>query len=69
MGLCAGLDWYLFGKEGWVAGVGWDEGVWVWDVGSIMGSRQGSPWRIETGLEFIVIKFCLIIIILYHKLP
>jgi len=36
---CAGVDWCLFGGEGWAASVGWDEAVWVWDVGSIMGSR------------------------------
>jgi len=36
---CIGVDWCLFGGEGWVASVGWDELVWVWDVGGIMGSR------------------------------
>lgn len=36
---CAGVDWCLFGGEGWAASTGWDEMVWVWDVGSIMGSR------------------------------
>ncbi|KAG0124135.1 WD40-repeat-containing domain protein [Tuber indicum] len=36
---CAGVDWCLFGGEGWAASVGWDEAVWVWDVGSVMGSR------------------------------
>jgi len=35
----AGVDWCLSGGEGWAAGVGWDEAVWVWDVGSIMGGR------------------------------
>ena len=39
MKLCAGVDWCLSGGEGWAAGVGWDEAVWVWDVGSIMGGR------------------------------
>lgn len=36
---CAGVDWCLFGGEGWAASTGWDESVWVWDVGGIMGSR------------------------------
>jgi peroxin-7 len=36
---CAGVDWCLFGGEGWAASTGWDEMVWVWDVGSTMGSR------------------------------
>jgi len=36
---CTGVDWCLFGGEGWAASIGWDEAVWVWDVGSIMGSR------------------------------
>ena len=36
---CAGVDWCLFGEEGWAASVGWDEAVWVSDVGSVMGGR------------------------------
>lgn len=36
---CAGVDWCLFGGEGWAASTGWDESVWVWDVGGIMGTR------------------------------
>lgn len=36
---CAGVDWCLFGGEGWAASTGWDESVWVWDVGGVMGSR------------------------------
>lgn len=36
---CAGVDWCLFGAEGWAASTGWDEMVWVWDVGPIIGSR------------------------------
>ena len=27
-----GVDWCLFGSEGWAASVGWDERVYVWDV-------------------------------------
>ncbi|KAK7204038.1 WD40-repeat-containing domain protein [Myxozyma melibiosi] len=29
-----GCDWSLWGAEGWVCTVGWDEMVWVWDVRS-----------------------------------
>lgn len=36
---CAGVDWCLFGGEGWAASTGWDESVWVWDVGGVIGSR------------------------------
>jgi len=36
---CAGVDWCLFGGEGWAASTGWDEMVWVWDVGGLIGSR------------------------------
>lgn len=36
---CAGVDWCLFGGEGWAASTGWDEMVWVWDVGGVIGSR------------------------------
>jgi peroxin-7 len=31
-----GVDWCLFGSEGWCASVGWDEKVWVWDVRNFM---------------------------------
>ena len=34
-----GLDWCLFGAEGWCASVGWDERVLVWDVRDAMGGR------------------------------
>ncbi|KAH0605769.1 uncharacterized protein H6S33_004226 [Morchella sextelata] len=36
---CAGVDWCLFGGEGWAASTGWDESVWVFDVGGIIGGR------------------------------
>ncbi|KAL3482006.1 WD40-repeat-containing domain protein [Aspergillus californicus] len=32
-----GVDWCLFGSEGWCATVGWDESVYVWDVRAVMG--------------------------------
>ena len=31
-----GVDWCLFGAEGWCASCGWDERVFVWDVGAVM---------------------------------
>jgi peroxin-7 len=31
-----GVDWCLFGAEGWCASTAWDERVLVWDVRSIM---------------------------------
>lgn len=31
-----GVDWCLFGSEGWCASVGWDERVLVWDVRNFM---------------------------------
>ena len=35
-----GLDWCLFGAEGWCASVGWDEMVRVWDVrGCLQGGK------------------------------
>jgi len=41
-----GVDWCLFGAEGWCASCGWDERVAVWDVRSVMGpggaERYGS---------------------------
>jgi peroxin-7 len=33
-----GVDWCLFGSEGWCASVGWDERLVVWDVRAIMGA-------------------------------
>lgn len=32
-----GVDWCLFGAEGWCASAGWDERLLVWDVRAIMG--------------------------------
>ncbi len=32
-----GVDWCLFGAEGWCASCGWDERVLVWDVRAFMG--------------------------------
>jgi peroxin-7 len=32
-----GVDWCLFGAEGWCASCGWDERLLVWDVRAIMG--------------------------------
>ncbi|KAJ9199356.1 hypothetical protein DTO164E3_4668 [Paecilomyces variotii] len=32
-----GIDWCLFGSEGWCASVGWDEQLLVWDVRAVMG--------------------------------
>ena len=31
-----GVDWCLFGAEGWAASTGWDERVCVWDVRDFM---------------------------------
>lgn len=31
-----GVDWCLFGAEGWCASCGWDERVLVWDVASVI---------------------------------
>lgn len=31
-----GVDWSLFGTEGWCATCGWDERVLVWDVRGTM---------------------------------
>lgn len=31
-----GVDWCLFGSEGWCASTGWDERVLVWDVRAVM---------------------------------
>ncbi|KAI9692807.1 MAG: peroxisomal targeting signal 2 receptor [Bogoriella megaspora] len=35
-----GVDWCLFGAEGWCASCGWDERLLVWDVRGIMGPQQ-----------------------------
>ena len=32
-----GVDWCLFGAEGWCASCGWDERLLVWDVRATMG--------------------------------
>lgn len=32
-----GVDWCLFGAEGWCASVGWDERLLVWDVKGVIG--------------------------------
>jgi peroxin-7 len=32
-----GVDWCLFGAEGWCASCGWDERLFVWDVRTVMG--------------------------------
>lgn len=32
-----GVDWCLFGAEGWCASCGWDEKLLVWDARAIMG--------------------------------
>lgn len=32
-----GIDWCLFGAEGWCASCGWDEKLCVWDVRAVMG--------------------------------
>lgn len=34
-----GVDWCLFGMGGWVASVGWDERVLLWDANMLMGRR------------------------------
>lgn len=31
-----GVDWCMFGSEGWCASVGWDENLFVWDVRASM---------------------------------
>ncbi|KAF8476963.1 WD40-repeat-containing domain protein [Kalaharituber pfeilii] len=36
----AGLDWCLFGGEGWAASAGWDESVWVWDAKGVCAGRR-----------------------------
>jgi len=32
-----GVDWCLFGAEGWCASTAWDERLCVWDVRAVMG--------------------------------
>ncbi len=34
-----GVDWCLFGMGGWVASVGWDERVLLWDSNMLMSRR------------------------------
>jgi peroxin-7 len=34
---CTGVDWCLFGAEGWAASTSWDQRVLVWDAKGIMG--------------------------------
>ena len=34
-----GVDWCLFGSEGWAASIGWDERLCVWDVRESMRAR------------------------------
>lgn len=36
-----GVDWCLFGMGGWVATVGWDERVLLWDANMLVGQRMG----------------------------
>ncbi|KAF3219320.1 peroxisomal targeting signal 2 receptor [Orbilia oligospora] len=31
-----GIDWCMFGAEGWAGSVGWDEMIWVWDARAVM---------------------------------
>lgn len=33
---CTGVDWTMFGMEGWCSSTGWDERVLVWDVRAFM---------------------------------
>ena len=34
---CTGVDWCMFGAEGWCATVSWDKRLLVWDVRAVMG--------------------------------
>lgn len=34
-----GVDWCLFGVAGWVATVGWDERVLLWDANTMLQGR------------------------------
>ncbi|KAF8853395.1 putative peroxisome biosynthesis protein (Peroxine-7) [Acephala macrosclerotiorum] len=40
-----GVDWCLFGAEGWVATTAWDERVCVWDVRSVMGPASAGRFN------------------------
>ncbi|KAH8597070.1 putative peroxisome biosynthesis protein (Peroxine-7) [Bisporella sp. PMI_857] len=33
---CTGIDWCLFGAEGWCASVSWDKRLLIWDVRAVM---------------------------------
>lgn len=33
-----GVDWCMFGAEGWVASTAWDERLLVWDARTTMGN-------------------------------
>lgn len=35
-----GVDWCLFGAEGWAASTGWDERICIWDVREFMGPER-----------------------------
>ncbi len=39
-----GVDWCLFGAEGWCASCGWDERLLVWDVRGVMGPGRGERY-------------------------
>lgn len=34
-----GVDWCLFGTQGWCASVGWDQSLYVWDAGMMIAKR------------------------------
>lgn len=34
---CTGVDWCLFGAEGWCASTAWDQRLCVWDVRNFIG--------------------------------
>jgi peroxin-7 len=38
-----GVDWCLFGAEGWVASTSWDSRVLVWDVRTVMAPHSYGP--------------------------
>lgn len=35
-----GLDWCMFGGEGWIASAGWDESVWIFDAKQFMNGMR-----------------------------